>query len=92
MKVGEVKYWVARGQTVHEMLFWTELLKVLCSHHVSNGSLHCGLLEALWKKSSDMKYAGKKTTLTKMWKPEGRAESESFYIWMQNKRPQTNFI
>lgn len=44
-----------------------------------------------------MKYTGKKTLLSKMWKhvplkPEGRAEGESFYIWMQNKRPPTNFI
>lgn len=50
MKVGEVKYWVAQAQKVCEMLFWSELLTVLHSHLVSNGSLHCGLLEVLWKR------------------------------------------
>lgn len=54
MKVGEVKYWVAQGQKVCEMLFWIELPTVLHSHLVPNGSLHCGLLEVLWKRGAPL--------------------------------------
>lgn len=51
MKVGEVRCWAAPGQAVCEKLFWRELLKVQHGRLVSTGSLHCGLLEALWNRS-----------------------------------------